>query len=199
MRDTGVWDAISRYGNAVTRKRAYAKDPAYAERDRIRHNTRPGVVLGTEGPGGLDGFFDDIAVRNAYRPLWFKTLQRFHWWMEKNGPSATYRNAKYFWQRGKRGYSDRDLWSFDTYLSNVIRDGVRSLNEIKHGWPGEPLTFEDWGAILEEISDGMQAHLDIMNLNYDWKNDRDNAEAALRARRDLSLDHLKTWWGNLWD
>ena len=28
-------------------------------------------------------------------------------------------NIKWFIQRGKRGYSDRDLWSFDWYLAEI--------------------------------------------------------------------------------
>lgn len=35
---------------------------------------------------------------------------------------------KYFWQRGRRGYSDRDVWDFDNYLANVI---AHILREIK--------------------------------------------------------------------
>ena len=41
----------------------------------------------------------------------------------------------YFIQRGKRGYSDRDIWGFDHYLAEVIPKGVRHLAKIHHGCP----------------------------------------------------------------
>ena len=39
------------------------------------------------------------------------------------------KEIKWFIQRGKRGYSDRDCWSFDTYLAGVISGGLTKLNE----------------------------------------------------------------------
>lgn len=40
---------------------------------------------------------------------------------------------KWFIQRGKRGYSDRDLWSFDLYLAKIINRGAWQLADEIHG------------------------------------------------------------------
>ena len=192
---TLLFRTVSRYGHSVTEKRAHKKDPALAERRRARDKGH--YIAASEGPGGLDGYFEDMKIEQSYRPLWLRGVMQIHWWAERHGIRPTCRNIKYFWQRGKRVYSDRDLWSFDHFLATTIRDGVRDLNTIKHGWPGDPLTFEDWGKILDEISDGMQAHLDLGNLDYDWKDI--NAEAALQERRDLGITHLAKYFGYLWD
>lgn len=191
---TKLFDFISHHGHNIAEKRAKKADSQFSA-DWEARRVAPGVVLGTEGPGGLDGLFREISTKAKYRPWWLKITLRIHWWLAKHGPSATARNIKYFWQRGKRGWSDRDIWGFDDYLATVIRDGVAELNRTKHGWPGEPMTFEEWGQILTEISDGMQAHLDMMDpVNTD------RAELpSLETKRDLGFTHLAEHFGSLWD
>lgn len=190
----GLFEFISHHGHRISEKRAKKADPQFAA-DWEARRVKPGVVLGTEGPGGLDGFFQEMEIQRKYDPWWLTVALHIHWWMDDHGPRATYYNAKAFWQRGKRGWSNSDTWGFDHHLSTVIRDGVKHLNENKHGWPGEPMTYEEWGQILTEISEGMQAHLDIMDL----LKTRPHEIPALEVKRDLAFDHLKKYWGNLWD
>lgn len=42
---------------------------------------------------------------------------------------------KHFVQRGKRGYADCDIWSFDTYLARLIVEGTKEIKRVKHGIP----------------------------------------------------------------
>ena len=51
-------------------------------------------------------------------------------------PGDFYYNIKYFIQRGKKGYSLRDVWGFDYYLSDIIVKGLTDLKEMAHGIPG---------------------------------------------------------------
>lgn len=51
-------------------------------------------------------------------------------------PEDFYYNIKYFIQRGKKGYSKRDIWGFDHYLSDIIVKGLTELKEMAHGIPG---------------------------------------------------------------
>lgn len=84
--------------------------------------------------------------------------------------------VKWFFQRGWRGYSDRDIWSFDHYLAEVISKGTKKLWDIHHGCPadlfkcrynhepdkckeceqqyGKCNACEDWGKVLNTISNG---------------------------------------------
>ena len=79
-------------------------------------------------------------------------------------PGDTYRSIKWFIQRGKRGYSDCDIWGFDCYLSKIIVKGLKDLQEQVHGSPcgmigtqsisvededGEEIT--EWKRIIGEI------------------------------------------------
>lgn len=79
-------------------------------------------------------------------------------------PGDTYRAIKYFIQRGKRGYSDCDIWGFDSYLSNIIVNGLKDLKEQLHGVPcgltgtqaislddNDDTEMKEWKRIIEEI------------------------------------------------
>lgn len=191
---TRLFDFIGKYGHEATARRAHKALPDLAERDAARR-AKSGVILGSEGPGGLDGFFADMELKRRFSPWWWNITLHIHWWMQKHGPRSTKNMVVAFWQRGKRGWADSDIWNFDGYLAEVIRDGINRLNETKHGWPGEPMTYEEWGQILTEIAEGMQAHLDLLDATrFDHQREID-----LRAKRDLALDHMKAYWGNLWN
>jgi hypothetical protein len=41
-----------------------------------------------------------------------------------------FKSIKYFIQRGKRGYSDEDVWDFDNYLCSIIPPAIRELKRI---------------------------------------------------------------------
>lgn len=39
---------------------------------------------------------------------------------------------KFFYQRGRRGYSDRDFWNLDMYLGRVVCAGIKNLVLYKY-------------------------------------------------------------------
>jgi len=62
----------------------------------------------------------------AYR--FFHNTAIFH-------PARICREIKWFVQRGRRGWADRDTWSLDWYLNGWMPDALRYLKEHKHGTP----------------------------------------------------------------
>ena len=46
-----------------------------------------------------------------------------------------FNNIKWFIQRGVRGYSDRDVWNFDTYIFKILSGGLIRLADTTHGYP----------------------------------------------------------------
>jgi hypothetical protein len=79
-------------------------------------------------------------------------------------PGDTYDNIKYFIQRGKRGYSDRDVWGLQHYLDEVLIDSLKSLKGQLHGYPCGQLNVQsiqtddkeepgmtEWKRIIGEI------------------------------------------------
>ena len=59
------------------------------------------------------------------------------------------RAKKWKKQRIERGYSDRDVWSFDSFLAQVIAGGVRQIGEFPE-YKGEQ---DKWYKTLNFIAD----------------------------------------------
>lgn len=62
-------------------------------------------------------------------------VYRFFRWHKIFHPTEMYREAKWFIQRGRRGWADCDTWSLDSYLDGFMPDALRHLKEHKHGVP----------------------------------------------------------------
>ena len=65
-------------------------------------------------------------------------FQSFKYEVHRKGeiPEDFYYDIKYFIQRGKKGYSKRDVWEFSYYLSDVIVKGLTDLKKMAHAVPG---------------------------------------------------------------
>lgn len=72
---------------------------------------------------------------------------------------------KKFWQRGRHGYADVDVWSLDSYLNSIIFNGVIKLRDNLHGHPQE-LTLNKWKRILEKIIWTFETAINIKNGKY---------------------------------
>lgn len=128
-----------------------------------------------------------------------------------------YLEVKYFIQRGRRGYSDRDLWDFDSYLSEIIPPAVRHLAKNASGCPGETWDVKQvnnechvWKEILEEIAQGFEAATQIKSLSrfskwlkteegfYDHKVEKEK-DKQLAAKFDKGMELFAKYFLNLWD
>jgi hypothetical protein len=126
------------------------------------------------------------------QPRWRKAYSRLR---HRYAPRLLLREIKWGAQRWRRGYSDRDVWGFDTYLARVISRGVRQLITELHGWPGEPMTFEEWKDILDKIAAGFEAHT---ILHEDYPSDPDRRAELERQWQEGSALFVE-WYGGLWD
>lgn len=127
-----------------------------------------------------------------------------------------FKELKYFITRGKRGFSERDLWSAHDYLCDIIPQMVRSY---KNGY-GCPQEFYDkknvnkecqkWNDTLEEIAQGFEAAKEITDCHFyfDWKNNKKigyihdynpkkNKELTKKYERGQEL--FKKHFFSLWD
>ena len=57
-----------------------------------------------------------------------------------------FREIKYRWQRGKRGFADCDVWNIDMYLGKLVPNMLDELARITNCFPtGDDWpTYEDW-------------------------------------------------------
>lgn len=118
-------------------------------------------------------------------------------------------DIKYFIQRGKRGYSIRDTWSFDMYLADVIGSGLLHLAKNTHGWPDSKFkTFEEWQKELETIGNAFITYNKLDDMWYeeikDVETDKERKKILdthikrCKANKEIMkrfIDHFE----NLWD
>lgn len=97
------------------------------------------------------------------------------------------RKPKWTWQRAQRGWSDRDVWSFDHYLAGVIAGGLDQLRS-GHSYPCD-LTEEEWADYLDDTAGALRRY-----HNDDLMNDETTHQEAVAA-----LHRLADRFGDLWD
>jgi hypothetical protein len=102
---------------------------------------------------------------------------------------------KFLWQRLTRGWSDADVWGFDTYLARVISGGCEHLAKTTHGHPSEVESIERWQETLRDITSGMRGFLEFQDADYF----ESAAQARVSAQLKKSLRLLGTYFGVLWD
>lgn len=132
---------------------------------------------------------------------------------------------KTFYQRGRRGWGDRDVWGLDHYLSKVIPEALEHLKKTGHGHP-ELLSDEErndpnwdpssndfqekhkndseiWDGYLDEMIFGfksMNHTLDCCDrrcpdMGMDYKLNHKKQEAEWKRGMELFTEYF----GALWD
>lgn len=112
------------------------------------------------------------------------------------------RKIKWFYQRGKRGYADCDLWNFDTYLEKVLSKGLRDFARNSSGYPDSFDTFENWQIQLNNIADLVEKFNPDNCLDWDKDIDQadwEDADEEAAIAREVVFDWFKNNWCSLWD
>jgi hypothetical protein len=107
-----------------------------------------------------------------------------------------YDQAKWFIQRGYRGWADRDVWSVDWFLTGIMPGMLRQLKKTSHGYP-PGMGMKRWQAKIEKMAEGFEIARRIQDYDFDVK-DRyacRRLEREFHKRMDLFVKHFF----NLWD
>lgn len=101
-----------------------------------------------------------------------------------------YREIKWFIQRGRRGYSDADIWSLDYWLLTILPPAIRSLADTYHGHPvglcrSDCMGMNDtchceekWIATLNQMAEGLEKGIlmqEAWDFSQEHKNEFDDA------------------------
>ena len=139
------------------------------------------------------------------RTSWFYNPIRWKVGWIKERPQE----IKWFWQRGRRGYADCDVWGIDSYLSSWMPEAVKKIRENSISYPayGEASTPEGWNKILIKIEKGFIAHREEMEADYMYANNgKFLPPSKWKPKRDkLYKEHKEgmklfaKWYGHLWD
>lgn len=116
------------------------------------------------------------------------------------------REVKWFIQRGRRGWADKDAWDMHRYLSSVIPDMLDKQIIDGVGYPMD-MTQESWDKTRREIASGFLAWqlLDEDNWHDDTLSHKENQKRCKKAwaetqkSLDKSCKLLAKHFGNLWD
>jgi len=122
--------------------------------------------------------------------------------------------AKWFYQRGSRGWSDRSAWSIDTWLVDNLIPMLERLETNKQGTPstmfrqkdgvdkdGNPtdeasvLAEQRWENVLNEIIYGLKCAKKIQDYDYE---DKEIAK-KLKKSSQRSFELIGKYLFNLWD
>lgn len=113
-----------------------------------------------------------------------------------------YRAAKWFIQRGRRGYSDRDVWGWCHYMAEINLAAMHRLAKHKIGHP-IGMTMPGWRSRLLKMADGFQAFMDEEEDCTSYKKlSRKKFLALVKSRQRRTEVGLKLWskhFWNLWD
>lgn len=100
-------------------------------------------------------------------------------------------NAKWFIQRGYRGYSDRDVWSIDWFLTTILPPMLRQLKKTTHGAP-LGVGVKRWDKKLEKMAKTFEIGRRIQDY------DKDGRKLYTQFKRELRGDFVEYFF-NLWD
>jgi hypothetical protein len=123
--------------------------------------------------------------------------------------------AKWFYQRGSRGWSDRSAWSIDTWLVDNLIPMLERLKNNKQGTPfamfrqkdgvdkdGNPtdeasvLAAQRWDNVLREIIYGLKCAKKIEDSDYDYEDKELTKKLTKSSQRSFELigKHLFSLW-----
>ena len=96
-----------------------------------------------EGKSRLVDIDEIFETKNPWQTELYYDIYRFFRWNWIFHPTEWYYNTKYFIQRGRRGWSNRDTWSLDYYLDSWMPEALEHLKKNKHGFPCSVYTKEE--------------------------------------------------------
>lgn len=103
-------------------------------------------------------------------------------------PRDVFFEIKYFIQRGRRGYSDRDCWGLSDHLSSILPGMLRSLKDENN---------EKWDELLESMAQGFEADIKA-NKMFCKELFLTDKHTKLKKQRDESLKLLVKYYDSLW-
>ncbi len=105
------------------------------------------------------------------------------------------RRWKWFWQRRKWGFDERELWSLDDTIAKFVLPRLKVFRNNTGGYPGvfsgDPKGQEKWEAIIDQM---------IFGLNYVASGDCYkflDDKTHKKAQKGLRL--FGEWFMDLWN
>lgn len=114
-----------------------------------------------------------------------------------------FREIKWFFQRGKRGWADCDTWSLDHYITSWMPEALKYFKENCHGYPAN-ISREEWDNILKEMILGFKADREKDNLmdSYIFHKDVERYKKLIDEQEEIrtkGMNLFVKYYNDLWD
>lgn len=121
---------------------------------------------------------------------YYENLCRYKPWERIFPSQEELENSKKFYQ--EHGFHYEETWNLDTEIIKFIVPRLAYLRDTTRGYPGSLNSYEEWLDILNQILDGFESYLIIMegeNLPEDLGHNK--------FKKAFSL--FREYFNNLWD
>lgn len=119
-----------------------------------------------------------------------------------------YRTLRWFYQRGTKGYCERDVWSLDCHLTSYMGNALRDLAGQVQGTPiidtgrvftdpndCDTFTIEEWKATILYLAETFDIGRSMEDFKYLTTDDYQNA----KKRFDHGMAMFSEYFFYLWD
>ena len=110
-----------------------------------------------------------------------------------------FRNIKWVWQRITRGYSDKDLWSFDDTIAKFMLPRLKEFKKHIYGYPSCLKSIDKWKEILDKIifsfEHAQRMYLPLESDTREFKEKYDD----FNARYDEGMRLFAKYFSSLWN
>lgn len=105
-----------------------------------------------------------------------------------------------FIERGRKGYTREEMWSFDNWLSDLIARGLKEFKENTHTYPNDIDDWEEWMRVLDEMIEcfeeqGREIEMNTVDFIEQWNKRKKNKKQKLSRGMEL----LERYYFDLWD
>jgi len=136
-----------------------------------------------------------------FSTTWYEEIYYWFWrgwdWMR-----MVPKEIKWFYQRGRYGFSDSDVWDIGAYIAGWLPDAIKQLRKNASGCPSN--VFDNtrkhnqcwkWKKILKEIEDGFRAANDISCDSFAFKKKKyDKLMDKFNKGMNLFRKHFFALW-----
>lgn len=134
-------------------------------------------------------------MKVTFSDEFFKSMRRLAWrhrlrWIN---PAEYYRNIKWFIQRGRRGYSDADIWNADQHIAETVVAFLDYHDKYGMGYP-MGLTEKKWNSHKAELRWLMEQHQKPFEVPVEVLKTEAYQKRYARAQRIFGR-----YWQALWD
>ena len=157
----------------------------------------------------VDDFFTEIEKINNYRNTFRGRVEGMYWAIRR-WIRAVYRSPyrlKWWYQRARYGYSDRDTWSGDYYIAGIVAGVMERIVNEGHG-VSQFYAYGDWDTpvdvMVERRDEEWNKYIAIFReyskngpaINQEWK---DDFGGVLDEDMQDALQWLSQHFQELWD